>query len=163
MLSDDPAEEPRFQISAGLNTQMIFGQNVEGMAPEAPVAFDASHPGFPYKGLSEVPPGTYYAQALLHTYETFTLSTGHTVKLPMDNGEGQQWNRSPGNLYSEPVEVTVTENGISGPEIVMDQVIPPIEEPEDTPCRNFGGGICTWGPMCYCPKDLRNTRKPATR
>lgn len=133
MLSDDPEEEPRFQISAGLNTQMIFGQNVEGMAPGAPVDFDATHPGFPYEGLSEVPPGTYYAQALLHTYETFTLSTGHTVKLPMDNGEGQQWNRSPGNLYSEPVEVTVTENGISGPEIVMDQVIPPIEAPADTP------------------------------
>ena len=133
LLSNDPSAEPRFQINAGLNTQMIFGQNVEGMQAGQAVSFDTSHPGFPYKDLAGVPPGTYRAQALLHTYETFQLSTGHTVKLPMDNGEGQQWNRSPGNLYSEPVEVEVTENGITGPELVMDQVIPEIPEPEDTP------------------------------
>ena len=133
LLSNDPSAEPRFQINAGLNTQMIFGQNVEGMQAGQAVSFDTSHPGFPYKDLAGVPPGTYRAQALLHTYETFQLSTGHTVKLPMDNGEGQQWNRSPGNLYSEPVEVEVTENGIIGPELVMDQVIPEIPEPEDTP------------------------------
>lgn len=133
MLSDDPSAEPRFQIGAGLNTQMIFGMNVEGMGPGQSRAFTTEHPGFPYASLAEVPPGEYRAQALLHVYETFNLSTGHTVKLPMDNGEGQQWNRSPGNLYSQPVTIRVTENGIEGLELVMDQVIPPIEEPEDTP------------------------------
>jgi hypothetical protein len=133
MLSDDPSQEPRFQINSGLSTQLVFGMNVEGMQPGEVVPVDASAYGFPYKSLAEVPPGTYRAQALLHVYETFNLSTGHTVKLPMDNGEGQQWNRSPGNLYSQPVEVTVMENGITGLEIVMDQKIPPIPEPEDTP------------------------------
>jgi hypothetical protein len=133
MLSDDPSAEPRFQINTGLNTQLIFGMNVEGMQPGEVITFDQEAYGFPYKSLTEVPPGTYRAQALLHVYETFNLATGHTVKLPMDNGEGQQWNRSPGNLYSEPVEVTVGEDGITGLELVMDQQIPPIPEPEDTP------------------------------
>ena len=30
-------------------------------------------------------------QGLLHVYETFTRGDGHTVKLPPDRGEGQQW------------------------------------------------------------------------
>jgi hypothetical protein len=133
MLSNDASKEPRFQINSGLNTQLVFGMNVEGMAAGQKLAFDETAFGFPYENLNGIPPGKYRAQALLHVYETFELSTGHTVKLPMDNGEGQQWNRSPGNLYSQPVEVTVTEDGIAGLEVVMDQKIPPIEEPEDTP------------------------------
>jgi hypothetical protein len=133
LLSDDPSEEPRFQVDAGLKTQLVFGMDVEGLAPGREIRFDPAAPGFPYERLAGVPPGEYQVQALLHVYETFDLSTGHTVKLPMDDGEGQQWNRSPGNLYSQPVTVTVTEAGVAGLDLVMDQKIPPIEPPEDTP------------------------------
>ncbi len=58
LLSDDPSAEPRFQINTGLNTQMIFGQNVEGMQPGESVAFNTSHPGFPYEGLAGLQPAT---------------------------------------------------------------------------------------------------------
>ncbi len=132
MLSTNDEKEPRFQINSGLNTQVIFGMNVEGMTPNAEESFDASRHGFPYASLAELPPGEYWAQALLHVYETFNLSTGHTVKLPMDNGEGQQWNRSPGNLYSKPIKVNITAKGSQEISIVMDEIIPPIEEPQDT-------------------------------
>jgi len=132
MLSNSDEKEPRFQINEGLNAQLVFGMNVDGLTAGEKTIFDESIFGFPYPSLSEVPPGEYYVQALLHVYETFDLSTGHTVKLPMDNGEGQQWNRSPGNIYSKPFKINVTENGIENVEVVMDQVIPPIEEPEDT-------------------------------
>ena len=132
MLSTNDEKEPRFQINDGLQSQLIFGMNVEGMAAGQEVTFDASVFGFPYAGLDQVPPGDYNVQALLHVYETFNLSTGHTVKLPMDNGEGQQWKSSPGNLYSEPFKITITEKGITNVRVVMDQLIPPIEEPEDT-------------------------------
>ena len=50
-------------------------------------------------------------QALLHRYETFHRADGHVVKLPMDRGEGQQWNRAPGNLLSTPREVASTPRG----------------------------------------------------
>ena len=53
------------------------------------------------------PPGTYSVQALLHRYETFRRGDGHVVKLPMDRGEGQQWNRAPGNLYSTAREIAI--------------------------------------------------------
>lgn len=132
MLSTDDSKEPRFQINDGLNTQLIFGMNVGAMAPGQSIVFDESIFGYPYPSLGDVPPGEYNAQALLHVYETFNLSTGHTVKLPMDNGEGQHWNTSPGNLYSKPFKITVGENGIENVSLVMDQEIPPIPEPEDT-------------------------------
>ncbi len=124
--------EPRFQINDGLTTQLIFGMNVDKMEPGKSLVFKKEAFGYPKPSLSEVPPGEYWVQALLHVYETFNLSTGHTVKLPMDNGEGQQWNRSPGNLYSTPFKITVSESGFEAMDIVMDQKIPPIEEPEDT-------------------------------
>ena len=98
MLSNNDEAEPRFQISEGLNGQIIFGKNVEGWTPGTPITFTDEDFGYPYESLADVPDGDYRVQALLHTYETFNLSTGHMVKLPMDDGEGQRWNRSPGTL-----------------------------------------------------------------
>ncbi|NAY92979.1 hypothetical protein GTQ34_13730 [Muricauda sp. JGD-17] len=132
MLSTNDDQEPRFQINGGLNTQLIFGVDVDGMNPGDEIIFDDTILGFPYTSLDEIPEGEYNVQALLHTYETFNLATGHTVKLPMDNGEGQQWNRSPGNLYSEPFKISIGEKGIQDIKVVMEKVISPIEEPEDT-------------------------------
>ncbi|MEM9077691.1 MAG: alpha/beta hydrolase-fold protein [Bacteroidota bacterium] len=132
MFASDESKEPRFQISAGLNAQPIFGMDVEGMEPNQKKAFDSSIFGFPYSSMAELTDGEYYVQALLHVYETFDLSTGHTVKLPMDNGEGQQWNRSPGNIYSKPIKVEIKNGMVPKIELVMEEMIPPIEEPEDT-------------------------------
>lgn len=132
LVSTDDSNEPRFQINDGPNSQLVFGQNVEDMVANQNITFTSEHLGYPIENLNDLAPGDYWVQALLHTYETFELATGHTVKLPMDNGEGQQWNRSPGNLYSTPKKITIDGNGTSSFSIVMDQVIPPIEEAEDT-------------------------------
>jgi hypothetical protein len=127
LLSKDPAAEPRFQINDTHTSQQAFGIDVEGWKGEAKV-FDASVLGYPLESLRDVPPGEYTVQALLHKYETFRLADGRVLKLPMDRGEGQQWNRAPGNLYSAPRKVT-----LPGPvEVVLDQVIPPIVPPRDT-------------------------------
>ena len=132
LLSTDDSNEPRFQINDGPNTQIVAGQNVNGMAPGQVIPFDPKAFTYPIMQLSNLEPGEYWVQALLHTYETFHLSTGHTVKLPMDNGEGQQWNRSPGNIYSKPIKVRLDPGKGEKVSIVMDQVIPPIEPAEDT-------------------------------
>ena len=132
MLSTNNEEEPRFQIGVGLKDQLVYGMNVDGLAPNTNITFDEKIFGFPVSSLKDISPGEYYVQGLLHVYETFNLATGQTVKLPMDNGEGQQWNKSPGNLYSKPVKVSISEKGIGTINIVLDQVIPPIEEPADT-------------------------------
>lgn len=132
ILASSDSEEPRFQVGPGLKAQPIFGMDMEAMKPGEAVSIDNAVFGFPYESLADIPAGEYWVQALFHVYETFHLSTGQEVRLPMDNGEGQQWNRSPGNLYSTPFKITVTEAGIPDISVVMDQVIPPIVEPEDT-------------------------------
>ena len=132
LISNNNDNEPRFQINDGPNTQIVSGQNVDGMTPGKTVTFNTNQFTYPINSLANLKKGEYWIQALLHTYETFNLSTGHTVKLPMDNGEGQQWNRSPGNLYSKPIKVSIDPSKGEKISIVMDQIIPPIEEPEDT-------------------------------
>jgi hypothetical protein len=130
LLSVDGAAEPRFQIEEGPKSQQVFGIDVEGWRPGAEAVFDAGTLGYPAASLSEVPPGRYHVQALLHRYETFRRADGHVVKLPMDRGEGQQWNRAPGNLHSMPRAVTV--GGEDPVEIRLDRVIPPIAPPAET-------------------------------
>jgi hypothetical protein len=131
ILSTDASEEPRMQINDTPKTQIIFGVDVDGMQPGQARIVDASAAGYPIKSLRDVPPGEYLVQAVLHRYETFHRADGHTVKLPMDRGEGQHWNLAPGNLYSTPRKVTV--GASSGTiAVVLDQEIPPIAPPQDT-------------------------------
>jgi hypothetical protein len=132
MMSTDSSQEPRFQISEDPKTQLIFGINVEGLKPGRAAVIDETVFGYPLKSLRDVPPGKYWVQALLHRYETFHRADGHTVKLPMDRGEGQQWNRAPGNLYSTPKELVVDHRRGGTIAVTLDQVIPPITPPQDT-------------------------------
>ncbi len=132
LLSANDKAEPRFQINDGLETQLVFGVDVDAMKPGQDIIIDESAFGFPIQSLKSIPSGAYFVQALINRYETFNLKTGHTVKLPPDQGEGQQWNSKPGNFYSKPVKVNVdlTKNEII--KVVMDQKIPTIEIPKDT-------------------------------
>ena len=132
LLSTDDEDEPRLQITAGLQAVQIFGVDVDGLAPGAEAVFDASVFGYPVASLAALPAGEYRVQALLHKYETFERADGHTLKLPMDRGEGQHWNRAPGNLYSTPRKLRIDPASPERIEIVLDQVIPEIEPPEDT-------------------------------
>jgi hypothetical protein len=130
MLSTDDSQEPRFQISDGPDTQLLFGMDVENWEPGTSLEVPADAFGYPIQSLAAVPEKEYNVQILFHKYSTFNLSTGHTVKLPMDQGEGQQWNRSPKNLISTPRKVNINNGGSYN--FSFDQEIPPIEPPKDT-------------------------------
>jgi len=132
ILSTDPSEEPRLQISNSVRTQMIFGLDVDALKPGQSAVLDDAAFGYPVRYLHDVPPGDYVVQVVLHKYETFHRADGHTVKLPMDRGEGQHWQLAPGNLYSTPRKITLQAGGEPVP-IVLDQTIPPIPDPKDTP------------------------------
>src|SRR5262245_17130690 len=132
MLSNDDRAEPRFQILDGPDTQQAFGKDVEAWQPGTDAVVDSAALGYPRESVTNVPPGTYNVQALLHRYETFTRADGHTVKLPMDRGEGQQWNRAPGNLYSTPKRITIDPGREETIRLSLDTVIPPIPEPPET-------------------------------
>ncbi len=132
LISADNSREPRFQISEDLTTQQVFGIDVEGLKPGQEAIVGANAFGYPVRNLAQVPGGDYTVQALLHRYETFKRSDGHTVKLPMDRGEGQQWNRAPGNLYSTPQKITIDPQKSDTIKILLDKVIPAIVPPKDT-------------------------------
>lgn len=133
MLSTNATREPRFDVTDALNTQLVFGVDAENWnGSVAKVVNNANGFGYPKRYLKEVPAGEYYVQVLLHKYETFHRKDGHTVKMPMDRGEGQQWNRAPGNLYSKPIKIKFDPKSASVVKLSLDQIIPPIEEPKDT-------------------------------
>ena len=130
LISTSTEGEPRTQINEDLNTQQVFGIDVDAWKPGEKKTMTASAFGYPRRSLADIPPGEYTVQALLHRYETFKRADGHTVKLPMDRGEGQQWSRAPGNLYSTPKRMRIDNN--TALSIALDKVIPPIEPPKDT-------------------------------
>jgi hypothetical protein len=130
LLSTDLKDEPRFQINDGPNSQIVFGIDVENWKPGAAQTVDAKAFGYPVRSLADLKPGEYRVQALLDIYETFHRADGRVLKLPMDRGEGRQWNRAPGNLYSEPAMLKIDAN--TSATIALDRTIPPIEPPKDT-------------------------------
>ena len=131
LLSTDPSSEPRFQIDDTPRSQMVFGMTVDGWKPGETAKVDAAAWGYPVRSLKDVPPGDYTVQAVLNKYKTFHRADGKTVKLHMDQGEGQHWNISPENLYSKPVKVHLGHDG-APVSVVLTEVIPPIQEPADT-------------------------------
>lgn len=106
VFSQRPEGEPRFHVSDGPDAQPVFGVDVENWMPGQAASFADTVFGFPVGRMEDLPEGTYRVQAILNRYQTFQRSDGHTVKLPPDRGEGQQWARKPGNLYSDVVEYT---------------------------------------------------------
>lgn len=130
LLSTNDATEPRFQVhESGVESQQVFGTDVNAWNPRRPVIVDGSAAGYPVVHLSQVPPGFYYVQAVFNRYTTFHRADGHVVHLPMDEGEGQQWNTKPGNLISKPERVWVAPSTNTFIAITLTEKIPPIPEP----------------------------------
>ena len=133
LLSQNANEEPRFQIRDDYQTAQVFGMDVENWNAGVPQVFAGNEFGYPIQNIRDLPPGEYFVQALLHKYETFRRKDGHVVKLPMDRGEGQQWNRAPGNLHSKPLKIKLPlQDNPNGLRIELTEEIPPIEKPKDT-------------------------------
>ena len=130
MISKDDSKEPRFQINDTKETGILIGKNVENWRSGNVEGFNSKTLAYPIENLGELDNGEYYIQALLHKYETFNLSNGKTVKLPMDQGEGQHWNTSPKNIYSKPIKINFKKN--TTVKIEITEEIPPIEPEKDT-------------------------------
>jgi hypothetical protein len=132
MISADSTNEPRFQINDNENTQLIYGINIENMNAGEQAIIDASVFGYPLKSIGQIPAGYYWIQGLLNKYETFHLSDGRVLSLPPDKGEGQQWNKKPGNLYSTPTKVYIDPSAEQTINILLDREIPPMKKQVDT-------------------------------
>jgi len=96
------------------------------------MVIDATTLGHPLQSLKDLPPGDYWVQPFVNVYTRFPRADGKTVWLHMDQWEGQNWKRSPGNVYGDPVKLTLDPASSGTVTLVADKVIPPVQTPPDT-------------------------------
>jgi len=132
MISREKEPDPRDQAGGWGDAPPMFGEDISGLKPGEAAVIDGSTLGYPTDSLHSVPAGDYYVQALLNVYTEFHRSDGHTIWAHMDQWEGQQFNRSPGNLYSEVQQVHLDPAAGYDVKLSLTRVIPPIQEPADT-------------------------------
>ena len=131
LISSSDRSEPRFQINDNDDTGIIIGKDVSNWASETPELVGGNQAIYPLENLKELKAGRYYIQALLHKYDTFELANGHSVQLPMDQGEGQHWNTSPKNIYSTPQWIEISAN-TKKVKLHLSEEIPPITPVADS-------------------------------
>jgi hypothetical protein len=117
---------------AGPTGNPMFGKNVDALKPGEAAVIDGSVFGHPLASLRDLPAGDYLVQAFVNVYTRFPRADGHTVWLHMDQWEGQNWRRSPGNMFSAPMKVHVDPAAGAVIKLVCDQVIPPLAPLADT-------------------------------
>lgn len=110
----------------------LFGHDVEQLQPGQVAVIGADDFGAPLASLRDLPAGDYWMQPFVNIYTKFVRADGHTVWLHMDQGEGQDWKRSPGNLYGAPVKVHYDPASSTPIRLVADKAIAPIAPPKDT-------------------------------
>lgn len=130
MISETDEREPRLQI--GTQGVPFFGEDVEALSPGAKATINSNSFGYPIESLKNLPPGEYYIQGFVNIYTEFKRSDGYTLWLHNDQWEGQHFNISPGNLYSDVQKITIDPARKTTITLDCKNVIPPIEIPEDT-------------------------------
>ncbi len=129
-LSRTNDREPRLQAGSYGGSVPFFGVDVSALAPGQAATIDTATLGFPLESLRDLPPGDYYAQALLNVYTEFHRADGHVIWAHMDQWEGQRFDRSPGNLVSDVQRVHIDRDATI--KLSLTRVLPPVEVPADT-------------------------------
>lgn len=132
MISKNSSVEPRLQAGSYQASVPFYGVDVDALKPGANAVIDASTLGYQVESLSQLPAGEYYVQALLNVYTQVHRKDGHKIWVHWDQWEGQQWNRSPGNLVSEVQRVRLDPASGFNIKLSLTKKIPPVVVPPDT-------------------------------
>lgn len=168
MFSQSKNHEPRLQAGNWFMPIPFFGSDFEDVNPGEEIIIGNSDPGFPLKNLTEISSGKYYYQGLIHIYTKFKRSDGYTIWAPMDQWEGQKFNRSPGNLYSQIDSVYIDSLKGFNLNITLNKKIPPVKIPEDIELikrfkiksdllSKFWGRQIDLGAVVLLPKEYHNS------
>jgi len=136
IFSKDNKSEPRMQMQEQYNSAQGFGVDagIDGAVAPKLLTVDAKTLGYPLHSLADIPAGDYFVQGVFNVYEQYHLANGKSPWLPPDQGEGQHWNRKPGNPYSKPIKIHFDPKAKEPIKLTLDQVIEPIkgtpQEPE---------------------------------
>jgi hypothetical protein len=110
----------------------LFGVDVTALQPGDAATIADTTLGFPFTSLKDVPVGDYYVQALVNVYTEVHRADGHTLWVHWDQWEGQQFNTSPGNLYSTVVKVHLDPAAPITVSLSLTQTIAPRALPADS-------------------------------
>src|SRR6266540_166831 len=135
VISREGEPEPRLQFGkegGQYRSTPFFGVDVENLAPGQWAIVGGSALGYPVARLADIPPGDYFVQGILNIYTTFHRADGHTVKLHADQWEGQVFQISPGNLYTEVRKVHLDPRRGGAVRLTLAKKIPPVEIPPDS-------------------------------
>src|SRR5690348_9466751 len=129
IITRDSTREPRTLV--GRVGAPLFGHDVDHLAPGAPAIIDGTDLGTPVFDMADIPAGEYWVQPFVNVYSEFKRADGHVLWMHDDQWEGQNWARSPGNLYGAPQKVHFDSKASAVVKLVADKVIPPIAMPAD--------------------------------
>jgi hypothetical protein len=132
IISKGGAREPRLEVGFWGGQTPFFGVDVDQLKPGQAAIIDAGTLGYPADSLKDIPAGDYQIQALLNIYTRFSRADGNVIWAHNDQWEGQQFNRSPGNLFSEARKVHLDPAAGYNLKLVLTRAIPPIAVPQDT-------------------------------
>lgn len=132
IISKNNRTEPRLQAGSYNASVPFYGLDVNALKPGESAVIDAAVLGYPLESLRQLPAGEYYVQALLNVYTQVHRKDGHTIWVHMDQWEGQQWNRSPGNLVSEVQRIKLDPATGFDIKLSLTKKLPPVEIPPDT-------------------------------
>jgi len=166
MIARAANREPRLQI--GRTGEPFFGRDIEQLQPGDIGTIDASDLGWPVTSLKDLPAGEYYIQGFVNVYSEFRRADGHVLWMHDDQWEGQRFNRSPGNLYSDVQRIRLDPEIGYTIHLVADNVIPPIDFRENTEwverfrfqspmLSEFWGRPIYLGATVLLPRDYRST------
>ncbi len=135
IISRQGSPEPRLQFGKPgdqYRSTPFFGEDVLGLHPGQWAVVSEHSEGYPVEHLADLPAGDDFVQGMLNVYTTFHRADGHVVRMHMDQWEGQVFQISPGNLYSEPRKVHLDPKTAGTVRLSLEKRIPPIELPPDT-------------------------------
>lgn len=127
ILAREAQPEPRLLVSP--QGPAMFGVDIEQLDAGDAAIIDSTATSYPVP-LSSLPPGDYWAQAVINVYDRVQRADGPAVWLPMGDGTIEFFTTAAGNVYSEPVQVRVGEGGTF--RIIADRIIPSASRPADT-------------------------------
>ena len=119
--------EPRFQSNPSL-----FGLDAHNVKAGQRLLVPLTTAGAPEQTLRDLAPGDYYVQAVFNVLTEFHRADGHVIWAHMDQWEGQNFARSPGNLFSTPQKIHIGPEAPASIVLTLENIIPPIEVPADT-------------------------------
>ncbi len=133
IISKEDDREPRLQTGFDPATGTpIWGKNVYSLKSGEAAVIDEDGFGFPLDSIKKIPPDEYYVQGFINIYTEFKRSDGHTLWMHNDQWEGQKWNISPGNIYSDVKKIAIDPSKERIIKLECTNVIPPREVPPDT-------------------------------